>query len=117
MCKCFILVDLASNNNLLPSAAFFLCPDLLLPTSCWRGREGGREVGMMIIMGCVIHHHVGIEQTDKQTDEISVVGGVWKWNSRDVISVDGASKGCLSGFEGTKQALISKAERAAVGTY
>jgi hypothetical protein len=45
------------------------------------------------------------------------VGGVWKWNSRDVRSVDGASKGCLSGFEGTKQALISKAERAAVGTY
>jgi hypothetical protein len=29
------------------------------------GREGGREVGMMIIMGCVIHHHVGIEQTNR----------------------------------------------------
>lgn len=72
---------------------------------------------MIIIMGCVIHHHVGIEQTNRLMRLVQWVGCGSGIQEMSEVQVEQAKGVCLSGFEGTKQALIRKAEGAAVGTY
>lgn len=101
----YLSIFLPITTYSLPQLFSFVLISSFLQVIGGGGREGGgdhdHDHGLRDPSSCGYW-------TDKQTDEIGVVGGVWKWNSRDVRSVDGASKGCLTGFEGTKQALISK---------